>query len=148
MTEKSNRPVSVLFAEDDDDDYLIFSLAVEDLSLRITLSRAENGEILMEILGTQIPDFLFLDVLMPSKDGTQCLREIRANPRYDSLPIIAYSSLDQAEDQKICFREGANLFVRKAASVFELKNILLRIFSIDWKSGIYYPPFTQFVVNN
>ncbi len=38
----------VLLAEDDDDDYLIFSLAVNDItSVRVELKRAENGDILM-----------------------------------------------------------------------------------------------------
>lgn len=79
---------NVLIAEDDDDDFYIFSKAIEELSIPIILSRAENGEILIKLLNEKYPDMLFLDILMPCKDGRQCLKEIRSDRRYDDLPII------------------------------------------------------------
>ena len=139
----------VLLAEDDDDDYLIFSLAVNDItSVRVELKRAENGDILMRLLDEKHPDLLFLDLLMPCKDGRQCIREIRANIKFDSLPIIVYSSMSDLESIEFCYREGTNLYARKPSSLSDLKSILEKIFAMDWKRMLYYPPMSQFVINS
>jgi len=139
----------VLLAEDDDDDYLIFSLAVDDItSVRVELKRAENGDILMRLLDERHPDLLFLDLLMPCKDGRQCIREIRSNSKFDSLPIIVYSSMSDLESIEFCYREGTNLYARKPSSLSDLKSILEKIFAMDWKRMLYYPPMSQFVINS
>lgn len=139
---------NILLAEDDEDDYYVFSLAVEEISYTVILSRAENGEILMKLLEEKIPDILFLDLLMPCQDGRQCLRAIRANQKYDHLPVIIYSSLADLVNVEYCYREGSNLFVIKPTTIAELKDMLERILSIDWKKTLYYPPKTNFVLNS
>lgn len=147
MNLNSNTPVNILIAEDDDDDYLIFSIAIKETSFTYVLKRAENGEILLKSLNDELPDILFLDLLMPCTDGKQCLKEIRANKKYDSLPIIVYSSLNDLNSVEYCYREGSNLFVIKPNSISDLKSILERILAIDWKRTMYFPQKSQFVVN-
>lgn len=142
----ANPSTNVLIAEDDDDDYLIFSLAVEELSVRVILSRAENGDILMKMLNENHPDILFLDILMPCRDGRQCIREIRADSKFDSLPIIVYSSLKDMETIEFCYRAGSNLYAVKPSSLNDVKQALERIFAVDWKKMLYYPPLSQFVI--
>lgn len=137
----------VLIAEDDDDDFQIFSAAVNELSFQILLNRSEDGDALMEFLKNEIPDILFLDILMPWKDGRTCIREIRSNKRFDELPIITYSALRRLDAIEFFYREGANLFVIKPSSFIELKEILQKILSIDWKNAMYYPPKAEFVIN-
>lgn len=137
----------VLLAEDDDDDYYIFSLAIEQVPFTVLLTRAENGERLMKLLAEKTPDILFLDIYMPCKDGHQCLREIRADKKYDALPIVIYSSLDDLRNIEFCYRQGSNLYAHKPSSFDELKTILERILSIDWKKMLYFPPLSDFVLN-
>ncbi len=147
MSLKSESPTHILIAEDDDDDYLIFSIAIKETSFTYVLKRAENGEILLKFLNDELPDILFLDMLMPCIDGKQCLKEIRANKKYDSLPIIVYSSLNDLENIEYCYREGSNLYVIKPSSIGDLKSALERILSIDWKKTMYFPQKSQFVIN-
>lgn len=147
MNLNTNTPVNILVAEDDDDDYLIFSIAIKETSFTYLLKRAENGEILLKCLNDELPDILFLDLLMPCMDGKQCLKEIRANKKYDSLPIIVYSSLNDLNSVEYCYREGSNLYVIKPNSINDLKSILERILAIDWKKTMYFPQKSQFVVN-
>src|SRR5688572_27385974 len=120
----SSESTHVLIAEDDDDDYLIFSSVIEELRRAIRLSRAEDGKILIKFLDENVPDILFLDILLPHKDGRQCIREIRSNTRFDALPVITYSSLKSVESMEFFYREGANFYVVKPSSFPELKNIL------------------------
>lgn len=147
MTAAINDPTHVLLAEDDDDDFFIFSLAVKELPVRVMLSRAENGDILLKLLDESVPDLLFLDLLMPCKDGRTCIKEIRANAKYDTLPVIVYSSMRDMNNIQFCYREGGNLYVFKPSTLPELKDILERIFTIDWKNVMYYPPLSNFVIS-
>jgi CheY-like chemotaxis protein len=147
MEISSAAPTHVMIAEDDDDDFYIFSVAFAELSFTVLLTRAENGEILVELLENKIPDILFLDLMMPRKDGRQCLKEIRANHKFDALPVIMYTSLKDVKDVEFCYREGANLYVIKPSAYSDLKDVLQRILTIDWKKVLYYPPLSQFVIN-
>ena len=147
MTVSTYDPTHVLLAEDDDEDYLVFSLAVQELSFRVILTRAEDGEILFKLLDEQHPDILFLDLLMPCKDGRQCLKEIRANRKYDTLPIVVYTSMHDLKNIEFCYREGSNLYALKPGSLSELKNVLEKIFAIDWKKMLYFPTLAEFVLN-
>lgn len=143
MTESTH----VVIAEDDNDDFEMFTFAIEDLAISVIIRRADNGIGLMTLLEEQIPDILFLDTIMPLKDGLQCLKEIRANKKFDLLPVIMYSSYHDPSSIEFCFREGANLYLMKAASFSQLKEVLSKVFSIEWKKNMYYPPLNQFVVN-
>lgn len=135
-----------MIAEDDDDDFFIFSVAVSETGFTVVLKRAEDGEILMKLLEEELPDVLFLDLLMPCKDGKQCLLEIRADHRYDRLPIIVYSALEDMETVEFCYRQGSNLFTIKPNSIADLKTALQRILSIDWKKTMYFPAKAEFVI--
>ncbi len=137
----------VLLAEDDDDDYLIFTLAIEDTKVAVALTRAVDGDELMERLGEQVPDILFLDLEMPCKNGRQCLKEIRSNQKYDELPVIVYTSFSDATSIEFCFRESGNLYIIKPSSISELSEVLKRILAIDWHKVMYYPPKSEFVLN-
>lgn len=139
---------NVLIAEDDDDDYLIFSIAIEELAYTVLLSRAKNGEVLLKLLEENIPDILFLDILMPCMEGRDCLKTIRSKKEYDSMPIIMYTSMDDLKNIEFCYREGSNLFVVKPNSIAELKDALERILAIDWKKTLYFPPRSEFVIDS
>jgi CheY-like chemotaxis protein len=137
----------VLIADDDTEDFKFLSSAINDLNVTLIISHAENGDILIKILNEKIPDILFLDVLMPVKDGKECLKEIRANRRYDSLPVIMYTSLRDIQTIEFCYREGSNLYVCKPNTYGELLSALEKIFAIDWKKMMFYPPLSQYVLN-
>jgi response regulator RpfG family c-di-GMP phosphodiesterase len=138
---------NVLLAEDDDDDFELFAEAINGLSLKIILARAENGEILMKILHDQIPDMLFLDIHMPCKNGRDCLLEIRAHRKFDNLPIIVYSAMSDMETIEFCYRNGTNSYVYKPHSYAELVSVVERIFAMNWKKMRYYPKLSNFVLN-
>jgi CheY-like chemotaxis protein len=138
---------NVLIAEDDDDDFFIFSEAIKEISITVILSRAENGEILIRLLEEKFPDMVFLDISMPCVDGRNCLQHIRSNRRYDDLPVIMYTSISDFETVEFCYRQGSNFYVYKPNSYAELVEVLEKIFAIDWKKLMYYPPFSQYIIN-
>ncbi|GGH73013.1 CheY-like chemotaxis protein [Filimonas zeae] len=132
----NNPPLQVVLADDDAEDCLIFSDAIKELRIVVDLATVSNGELLMQLLNKYIPDLLFLDIHMPCKDGKQCIREIRANPALDKLPVIVYSGMGQQDTIAYFFREGANHFLLKPTTMDDLKYALEIIFNNF--SGINY----------
>jgi CheY-like chemotaxis protein len=137
----------ILLGEDDNEDILFFELAVRLLPVAVLLTTAENGEKLMEMLEKIFPDIIFLDINMPCKTGRECLREIRANKKYDNIPIIMYTSYQNEENIEDCFRKGANLYLVKPNNIRELVDRIGMILSIDWKSYSYFPQKDKFVIS-
>lgn len=147
MTGQIEEMRNVLVAEDDDEDFELFAEAVRDLSLKIILQRASNGDVLMKVLHEKIPDMLFLDILMPCKDGKECVHEIRSDKKFDDLPIIVYSSVNDLNAIEFFYRQGTNLYVLKPQTYRELVTALEKIFCLDWKKVHYYPKYADFVLN-
>jgi len=143
-----NSATKILIGEDDDDDYLIFSLAIEETSYKVLLTRATDGQMVLSLLEKEMPDILFLDLKLPMKDGRECLKEIRANHNFDALPVIIYTSYDDLANVEFCYREGSNLYTVKPSSVSDLRQILERILAIDWRKIKYFPPRSEFVMRS
>ena len=53
---------------------------------------AASGEAALDTLKTFVPDFIFLDHMMPGMDGFQVLRKIKTMPEYQHIPVIMYTS--------------------------------------------------------
>lgn len=59
------------------------------------------------------PDVLILDVMLPELDGYEVLRQLRADPRSKSLPILILTAKGQREDRETALSSGADLFITK-----------------------------------
>ena len=145
--EAKNENWDVLLAEDDNDDVLSFELAMREMPFSFILRNAENGDILFVLLKERIPDILFLDILMPCKDGITCIIEIRKNKDYNHMPVIMYTAMNSEKYIEDSYKNGANFYLLKSNSIHELSEKLKRIFSVDWKNFMYYPPKQQFVLS-
>jgi CheY-like chemotaxis protein len=135
----------ILLAEDDADDVFLFEMALKELNIPYLLRNASNGEVLFVLLKEKIPYILFLDVHMPCKDGVACVVDIRKNRDYDSLPIIMYTSNFSDKIIEECYRNGANVYLKKTTTFAELTEKLRKVFSVDWTNYLHYPPQNQFV---
>jgi len=137
----------ILLAEDDNDDVLSFELAMKEMPFSFILRNADNGDILFVLLKERIPDILFLDILMPCRDGVTCIIEIRKNKDFNHMPVIMYTAMQGDGYIDECYKNGASFYLLKSNSIHELSEKLKRIFSIDWKNLMYYPPKQQFVLS-
>jgi CheY-like chemotaxis protein len=126
-------PRQVLLADDDDDDRLLFLDVLKELKLPVTLSSANNGEMLMQVLAQSTPpDILFLDLNMPLKNGFECLVEIRRDPRLDGMPVVIFSTSSQPSAIERVYSDGAQLYIRKPNDFTELKNVIHHVLTMDW----------------
>ena len=123
---------SVLMADDDEDDCTLAREAFSESGSLATFSCVEDGIDLLDCLHSQsdplaLPTLIILDLNMPRKDGRQVLREIKADPSLQNIPIVIFTT---SRDQKdICFalKAGAELFITKPATYDEWVGIMKRL---------------------
>lgn len=127
--------IYILLADDDGDDRLFFAEAIAELDQKIQLTTVKDGDELMKYLSNTIilPHFIFVDLNMPFKNGLQCLEEIRANPAYNDVCVILYSTTARQGDIDKGYERGANLFINKPNSFTDLVAIMRRVLSFDLK---------------
>lgn len=68
-----------------------------------------------------LPDLIFLDVMMPGKDGLTWCAELKSDPRYAGIPIVLLSARGQERDRERALALGAADFLTKPYSPHELK---------------------------
>jgi CheY-like chemotaxis protein len=128
--------LSVLVADDDEDDRLLFEEAVEKIHPVIKVQSVENGyELLAAMREGNLPEIIFLDLNMPGKNGRDCLKEIRQHNKWNKVPIVIYSTSSSQKDISETFRDGANLYLIKPNSFPDLIKMIKATFHIDWESN-------------
>ena len=77
------------------------------------VSMAENGEQAVALAGTQKPDLIVMDVVMPGLNGFQATRAITKDPETQHIPVILCTTKDQETDKVWGLRQGAKDYVVK-----------------------------------
>ena len=84
--------------------------------------QAENGQIAVDIVKTQKPTIVFLDLTMPVMDGYEALPlMIEENP---DIKIIVVSADVQQQAKEKVMQLGAKLHIQKPINVDKMKEIL------------------------
>jgi CheY-like chemotaxis protein len=122
---------SIFLAEDDEDDVVIFSEILLDITKEITLKVAANGIELMSLLkkSMELPEVIFLDINMPLKNGFQCLQEIKGNAKWKGIRTIVYSTSAHPQQIEKAYQDGADLFLQKSTSYVDFKQSLQKCLS-------------------
>lgn len=140
---------NILLADDDNDDRLFFSMALEALSIPIELSTVVDGEKLMEYLFenlNHLPDVIFLDLNMPRKNGFECLLEIKLNQKLNQLPVIIFSTSFEQEVVNLLYKNGATYFIRKPSEVLQFKRVIQQTFTLLSQENKQIPSRENFVL--
>jgi uncharacterized protein (TIGR02266 family) len=74
---------------------------------------ANNGTEVLEIVKTDCPDIVFLDMFMPEMNGDECCRRIKENPETSQLPVIMVMLSGKDEDLERCRQAGCNDIILK-----------------------------------
>ena len=75
--------------------------------------KAADGESAIEMARSQLPDLIFLDIVLPGMSGFAVLRALRREGATRTKPIIMMSGNQQATEQFYVQRFGADGFVKK-----------------------------------
>ncbi len=84
------------------------------------VSGFENAEVFFEEMKNDLPDLILLDIMLPDKDGTDILKELKETERTANIPVIILTAKSQQLDKIRCLDGGADDYVTKPFDVLEL----------------------------
>ncbi|MEB3226475.1 MAG: PAS domain S-box protein [Synechococcus sp.] len=114
----------VLLAEDNPGNALTVARYLKAKGCRVTL--ANNGQEALDLLQTEQPNIILMDVQMPILDGlaaTQTIRQL-GDRQLAQTPIIALTALAMADDPEKCLAAGANNYLTKPVKLSQLTTLI------------------------
>ena len=109
----------------DDDARNIFALTTVLESHDIMVISATNGRQAIDLIEST-PDLsmVLMDIMMPEMDGYQTMREIRNDPQFRSLPILALTAKAMKGDREKCLDAGASDYIAKPVNTDQLLSLM------------------------
>lgn len=133
------KPITILIADDDEDDRLLAEDALRENRLVNDLRFVEDGEELMDYLKQRgkfsgpnqapKPGLILLDLNMPRKDGREALEEIKSDEQLRRIPVVILTTSKAEEDILNTYDLGVNSFITKPVTfdgLVELMQLLGR----------------------
>jgi PAS domain S-box-containing protein len=112
------KPALILLAEDNEANISTFSSYLIAKGYHVIL--AEDGQEAINLVQSEHPDLILMDIQMPKMDGLEAISLIRQNPRFEKTPIIALTALAMKGDRERCLDVGANEYLAKPVSMKQL----------------------------
>jgi CheY-like chemotaxis protein len=139
---------TLLVVDDDADDFFLVQSALKDRRDDVDLRLAEDGEEMMDYLhkkgrfetaaSSPRPFLILLDLNMPRMNGKEALREIKGDPSLLHIPVVVFTTSDDADDIMSSYRLGANSFVVKPASYDRFVAVLASLMDY-WGKSVELP---------
>ncbi len=85
---------------------------------------ASDGKEALKLMGTQKPDLILLDIMMPVMNGFEVCKRVKREERLKEIPIIIISAVTESSDKVEALRLGAVDYVTKP---FQKDELLTRI---------------------
>lgn len=114
----------ILIVDDSLVEVKILEAILEDSGHQIIIAKdGEEGEKTAKSLR---PDLIFLDVVMPKKNGFQVCRDLRQDPLFKTTPIIMLTSKSQEIDKFWGKQQGATEYLTKPYQAEQIFDILAK----------------------
>lgn len=130
-------PVEILLVEDSATDLELALRALKKAKVAHRIEVARDGEEALDFVfarnahaGRSIEDrprLILLDLKLPRVDGLEVLREVKADPRTRTIPVVILTSSHEQRDVVECYKLGVNSYIVKPvdfegfiSAVFEL----------------------------
>ncbi|NJN66331.1 MAG: response regulator [Chloroflexaceae bacterium] len=105
-------PATVLVVDDDPDARKIIRTILDIGHYQVI--EAADGESGLSLLDEMRPDILVLDLMLPGMDGFAVLEQVRANPQWDSLPVLIITAMDLQQTERRWLQERSLAWVQKS----------------------------------
>lgn len=106
---------TVLVVDDDPDVRFIIKAVLERLGYEVL--DTPLGARALQLARNVRPRLILCDMMMPSMDGVEVLRALRANVETAPIPVIMLTVVDDPEMQKQALKAGANDFLSKPVDI-------------------------------
>jgi CheY-like chemotaxis protein len=95
-------------------------------SLAVHVEAFASAAASLPYLSAHQPQLVFLDIIMPDKDGLTFLQELRKDPRHLNTPVIIISSKDYRQDRAMAKDLGATEFVAKPMGTQLIQDLVVK----------------------
>jgi CheY-like chemotaxis protein len=117
--------VTVLIVDDDEFVRDSIRLLLEDLGARVL--RAHDGASALDVLGSDTPDLILSDLVMPRMDGYQLVERLRRDPARATLSVVAVSAFANPADHDRTREAGFDGHLGKPFSFAGLRRVLTAV---------------------
>ena len=133
---EAGKPITILLADDDEEDRMLTSEALAESRVANDLRFVTDGEELLDYLYQRgrwateeapKPGLILLDLNMPRKDGREALKEIKVDPDLRRIPVIVLTTSKAEEDIYRTYDLGANSFITKPVHFHALVDVMKEI---------------------
>lgn len=138
--------IQILLVDDDPDDVLLMSEVMRETRVASDLHIAMDGEEAMDFFHRRgrftdapVPDLVFLDPNLATKDGRQVLTEIKGVPELRRVPVIVLATAATGQDVLHSYDEHVSAYVRKPLGFAALLDVFRSIKDF-WPDPVPLPP--------
>lgn len=126
----------ILLVEDNPADVRLAMEALREGGIHSSVIHAADGEQAMRILndiangpedGAGLPSLILLDLNLPRKDGREVLQELKADHRFQQIPVVVLTTSNAPEDIASCYSHAANSYVKKPMEYAQFVDIVQQI---------------------
>jgi CheY-like chemotaxis protein len=117
----------VVLADDDQDDADIFRQALRTVDPSVGFFHVDSGARLFEFMNDENESqasVIFLDLNMPEMNGWQCLARLKNDKKFESIPVIIYTTSSNPREYEIAQDLNAHGLITKPTDPKVLKKVL------------------------
>lgn len=119
----------------DDERHIVRLVQINLMKEGYEVVTANNGREALEMIASEKPDLVVMDVMMPEMDGFEALEKMKADPATADIPIIMLTAKAQDADVFSGWQKGADLYLTKPFNPTELLTFVKRIFTSQEEGG-------------
>ena len=101
----------------------ILTSSGDELS-KAVISAEKGRDAIDTLLKTRGIDIVLMDIMLPTMDGYETIREIRSIPELEGMPIVAVTAKAMKGDRQKCIEAGASDYVAKPVDMDQLISVL------------------------
>ncbi len=108
----------ILVVDDSWTDLTLIATSLRESGFDVVI--AADGEEALEKVGTERPQCVVLDVVLPKLNGFQVCRKLKQNDLSRNIPVILISGKNTPLDKKWGLQQGADMYITKPFDKDEL----------------------------
>lgn len=128
----TNKPI--LLVEDDQVDVMTIRRALKEIHVLNPVVNMENGEAGLAYLADPVqqrPCIILLDLNMPIMNGIEFLQNVKADPRFRSIPVVVLTTSEEQQDKVNSFELGVAGYMAKPVDYKQFVE-MMRSIDVYW----------------
>jgi two-component system, cell cycle response regulator DivK len=119
----------ILLVEDNNDNLELVRFLLVRAGYQVL--EANDGQMGMNIARKELPDLILMDLSLPGVDGWTAARELKADPKTASIPLIALTAHTLPGDRNKALESGFDGYISKPIDLHNFAEDIARALRLD-----------------